>query len=230
MNNYIFDFDGTLADSKFCSVIATQDAFKEFGLNVPSNEQIEHFMGIPIEVSFKEMTDYVFTDESFNYLLQIFRKHYKANENDTLAVFSNIPELLQELKSEGKQLFVVSSKKSDVLLRNLQKLKIDIYFKDIIGSDKVTHYKPHPEGILRIVELYDLNKEETLMIGDAIFDLQMAKSANVASCGVTWGSHKREKLLEEEPTFLIDEVNQLLQLEDFRLKKVGSNLNRCSSN
>ena len=59
------------------------------------------------------------------------------------------------------------------------------------------------------------------MIGDAVFDLQMAKSANVASCGVTWGSHKREKLLEEEPTFLIDEVNQLLQLENFRFKKVS---------
>lgn len=214
MNNYIFDFDGTLADSKLCSVIATQEAFKEFGLNVPNSEQIEHFMGIPIEVSFKEIADYVFTDESFNELLQIFRKRYKANEIDTLTVFPEIPDLLQELKSLGKQLFVVSSKKSDVLLRNLQKLQIDNYFNDIIGSDKVTHYKPHPEGILRIVELYNLDKKETVMIGDAIFDLQMAKSANVASCGVTWGSHKKEKLLEEEPTFLVEEVKQLLHLED----------------
>ncbi|RLL48455.1 HAD family hydrolase [Oceanobacillus piezotolerans] len=229
MKNYIFDFDGTLADSKLCSVIATQSAFKEFGLNVPSTEQIEHFMGIPIEVSFKEMTDYVFTDESFNYLLQIFRNHYKANEIESLVVFPNIPELLSELKAEDRQLFVVSSKKTDVLIRNLQKLNIDTYFKDIIGSDKVKHYKPHPDGVLKIVKLYDLIIEETVMIGDAIFDLQMAKSANVASCGVTWGSHKREKLLEEEPTFLIDEVNQLLQLEDFRLKKVDGYLNSLSS-
>lgn len=214
MDNYIFDFDGTLADSKLCSVIATQDAFKEFGLDVPSTQQIEHYMGIPIEVSFKEMTDYIFTDEAFQLLLQIFRKHYKANENNTLTAFRNIPEVLQELKSANKQLFVVSSKKSDVLLRNLQKLKIDTYFKDIIGSDKVTHYKPHPEGIKKLVELYDLVKEETVMIGDAIFDLQMAKSADVTSCGVTWGSHRRENLLMEEPTFLIDEVHQLLQLEN----------------
>lgn len=212
MDNYIFDFDGTLADTKLCSVIATQEAFKEFGLSVPSSRQIEHFMGIPIEVSFKEMTDYVFTDESFNKLLQIFRKHYKANEIKTITVFPDIPELLQKLKSLGKQLFVVSSKKSDVLLRNLQKLNIDNYFKDIIGSDKVTYYKPHPEGILRIVDLYNLDKKETIMIGDAIFDLQMAKSAKVASCGVTWGSHKKEKLLEEGPTFIIDEVKQLLLL------------------
>lgn len=57
------------------------------------------------------------------------------------------------------------------------------------------------------------------MIGDAIFDLQMAKSADITSCGVTWGSYRRENLLMEEPTFLIDEVHQLLQLEDFYLKQ-----------
>lgn len=126
MNNYIFDFDGTLADSKLCSVIATQEAFKEFGLNVPNSEQIEHFMGIPIEVSFKEIADYVFTDESFNELLQIFRKRYKANEIDTLTVFPEIPDLLQELKSLGKQLFVVSSKKSDVCFATYKNYRLII--------------------------------------------------------------------------------------------------------
>ncbi|MBE1556741.1 HAD family hydrolase [Sporosarcina limicola] len=53
----------------------------------------------------------------------------------------------------------------------------------------MAHYKPHPDGILKLVELYSLDKAETVMIGDAIFDLQMAKAADVASCGVTWGSH-----------------------------------------
>ena len=219
MENYIFDFDGTLADSKLCGVIATQAAFKEFGLTIPSTEQIEHYMGIPIEESFKKMTNYVFEDESFNVLLQTFRKHYKANESDTLCVFPNIPEVLNELKSGNKKLFVVSSKKTDVLLRNLQKLEIDAYFEDIIGSDKVTNYKPHPEGIINLVKLYNLVKEETVMIGDAIFDLQMAKSASVNSCAVTWGSHKREQLLMEKPTFLINNVIELLQLENFCLKQ-----------
>ncbi|MCM3477870.1 HAD family hydrolase [Caldifermentibacillus hisashii] len=219
MRNYIFDFDGTLADSKKCSVLATQEAFKEFGLDVPSSEQIEHFMGIPIEVSFKEMTDYKFTEESFESLLQIFREKYKAFENDTLTVFPNVPEVLNNLKSKGKQLFVVSSKKTNVLLRNLETLKINTYFKDIIGSDNVTNYKPHPEGILKLVKLHHLKKEETVMIGDAIFDLQMAHAAGVASCGVTWGSHKKEKLVKEQPKFLIHEVKQLLVLEECMLNE-----------
>lgn len=212
MKYYIFDFDGTLADSKQCSVLATQQAFREFGLTEPSEEQIEHYMGIPIEVSFKEMAEIEFTDASFEELLSTFRKAYKELENEKLTVFTHIPEVLQKLVKEDKQLFVVSSKKSDVLLRNLQTLQIDTYFKDIIGSDKVTHYKPHPAGILKLMELYDLHPEATIMIGDAIFDLQMANAAGVQSCGVTWGSHSREKLQQENPAFLIDEVKQLASL------------------
>ncbi|MGE6256938.1 HAD family hydrolase [Heyndrickxia sporothermodurans] len=212
MKNYIFDFDGTLADSKQCGVIATQEAFRSFGLEVPSEQQIEHYMGIPIEVSFKEMANEELTDSSFEELLRVFRKCYKAVENDTLVAFPHIREVLQQLFQKDKQLFVVSSKKSDVLLRNLQALEMDAFFKDIIGSDKVTHYKPHPAGILKLIELYQLKKTETVMIGDATFDLQMAKAAHVFACGVTWGSHGKEKLLSEQPTFLIDEVGQLLEL------------------
>ncbi|WP_267907755.1 HAD family hydrolase [Viridibacillus soli] len=218
MKNYIFDFDGTLADSKQCSVMATQAAFKECGLESPSAKIIEHYMGIPIEVSFKEMAEQPFTEESFELLLQNFREHYKVLENDSLIAFPYIPEMLEQLQQANKQIFVVSSKKSDVLLRNLKTLQIDTYFKDIIGSDKVTHYKPHPAGILKLVDLYQLEKAETIMIGDAIFDLQMAKAAKVSSCGVTWGSHGRDKLLEEQPTFIFDDVQQLLSIGEESLK------------
>ncbi|WP_146551675.1 HAD family hydrolase [Rummeliibacillus sp. SL167] len=217
IKNLIFDFDGTLADSRQCSVLATQQAFIEFGLKKPSEKQIEYYMGVPIEVSFKKMATTGFTDESFEKLLTIFRQAYKNLENKTLSTFPNIPNVLESIASSGKQLFVVSSKKSDVLLRNLQTLNINTYFKDIIGSDKVTHYKPHPEGILKLMDFYQLNADETVMIGDTIFDLQMAKSANVFSCGVTWGSHSKEALQEERSTFLVDEVNQLAMLEELWL-------------
>lgn len=212
IKNLIFEFDGTLADSKQCSVLATQQAFRKY-LKKPSERMIEYYMGIPIEVSFKEMAETELTDDSFEELLVIFRQAYKELENETLSTFLNIPEVLARLVQEGKKLFVVSSKKSDVLLRNLQTLKIDTYFNNIIGSDKVSNYKPHPEGILKLVDVYQLNLDETVMIGDTIFDLQMAKAAGALSCGVTWGSHSKERLQEENSTFLVDEVKQIAMLD-----------------
>ena len=67
--------------------------------------------------------------------------------------------------------------KTDVLKRNLKILKIEHLFLEVIGSDKVKEYKPSPDGILYIVNKYHLNKNETIYIGDAIFDMQMAHNA-----------------------------------------------------
>lgn len=55
MENYMFDFDGTLADSGETAVLATQATFKDFGLSLPSSDQIRGYMGIPIEKSFPLM-------------------------------------------------------------------------------------------------------------------------------------------------------------------------------
>lgn len=213
MKAIIFDFDGTLADSGECGLLATQKAFKECNLPIPTKKEIDYYMGIPIEQSFHEMTNHTLDDVQFTKLIQLFRQAYKTLEEQTITAFPHVDEVLDALHEQGLLLFVVSSKKTEVLYRNLRKLQLEHFFTDWIGSDQVEHYKPHPEGILKILELYTLKPEETIMIGDAIFDLQMAKAANVHSCGVTWGSHPKEKLQEENPTFLVDEVYQLAELE-----------------
>ncbi|MFD3449907.1 HAD family hydrolase [Microbacteriaceae bacterium 4G12] len=211
--NYIFDFDGTLVDSKQCSLLATQKAFEILQLNIPSQKQIEYYMGIPIEQSFSLMADRDLTEEEYNHLLETFRNYYKQFENQTLVLFTNIPAVLEKLKRENNRLFVISSKKSDVLLRNLQTLEIDHYFDNLIGSDQVSHYKPHPAGILQLQAIHDLDLEKSIMIGDAIFDIQMGAAAGCKTCAVTWGSHSKSNLLAQNPTYCIDEVEELLHLE-----------------
>lgn len=209
MKAIIFDFDGTLADSGDCGFLATQKAFEELNLPVPSRQQIDYYMGIPIEQSFQELSNHQLNEEQFSKLLTVFREAYKQFEAQTLTVFPYIPEVLTILKNTGFSLFVVSSKKTDVLLRNLQNLNLDSYFTEWIGSDQVSHYKPHPEGILQIIARYELKPASCVMVGDAIFDLQMGKAANCKTVGVSWGSHSKLELLKEEPTFFADSVMDL---------------------
>lgn len=214
MKSYIFDFDGTIADSKQCSILATKEAFQILDLEIPSIEDIEYYMGIPIEQSFKQMLSKQIDDIKFERLLDTFRQEYKRFENDSLVLFPDMMNVLKELNCQGKQCFVVSSKKTDVLLRNLQTLKIAQFFKDYIGSDQVENYKPHPDGILKLVERYQIDIEDSIMIGDAIFDIQMGKSAGCRTCAITWGSHSEELLLTESPTFCIHKVSNLLSLNE----------------
>lgn len=210
--HYIFDFDGTLADSKQCSLLATRAAFKECGFVIPTEEQITHYMGIPIEQSFKEMATVPLSEEALQALLTSFRGYYKQFENETLQLFPQIEHVLAQLQRRHIHCFVVSSKKTDVLKRNLQQLHIDSYVKDCIGSDQVKHYKPHPEGIVTLLQRYGLEPQHCVMIGDALFDIQMGKAANCHTCAVTWGSHTKAILQAAQPDFVVNQVIELLDL------------------
>ncbi|WP_245975405.1 HAD family hydrolase [Oceanobacillus chungangensis] len=212
MKAVIFDFDGTLADSGECGLLATQKAFEECNLPIPSKEMIDYYMGIPIEKSFHEMTNHILDDTQFTELLSCFRQAYKRYEEKTITSFPHISEVLKTFQLQGILLFVLSSKKTDVLYRNLQKLQLDHYLTDWIGSDQVAHYKPHPDGIYKIIERYSLNVSECTMIGDAIFDIQMGKAAGCRTVAVNWGSHTKEQLLKEEPNFFAHEVSDLYHL------------------
>lgn len=74
----ILDFDGTLADSKQCSILATQTASKKIKLSIPSEDQISYYMGIPIEKSFKQMASIFLNNEEFDQLIVSFRALYKV--------------------------------------------------------------------------------------------------------------------------------------------------------
>ena len=212
MKAMIFDFDGTLADSGECGLLATQKAFEEYGLPIPSKKEVDYYMGIPIEQSFHKMTNRTLKDDQFAELLQLFRKLYQTYEEQTITAFPHIAEVLSTFRKQGLLLFVVSSKKTDVLYRNLQKLKLDRFFTDWVGSDQVEHYKPHPDGIFKIVERYSLKVTECVMVGDAIFDVQMGKAAGCETVAVNWGSHSKEQLLNEGPSFFAHEVRDLFHL------------------
>ncbi len=88
--NIIFDFDGTIADSKTCSVIATKKAFNDYGLNIPSDEQIEYYMGIPIEKSFNLMSDFKLNDKELTELMTLFRENYKETEAKHLKIYDGM--------------------------------------------------------------------------------------------------------------------------------------------
>lgn len=206
----LFDLDGTLLDSKECSVKATKAAFKEMGLKVPSEVVIEHYMGIPIEESFFKMSEQPLDQETVAELIRIFRAYYQTYEESTLKVFPEIPHVLEILNKRKVPCFVVSSKKTAVVKRNLAAQDLVAFFEEIIGSDAVTHYKPHPEGINKVVAHYQFDPTKTIMIGDAIFDIQMGKAAGVKTIAVTWGSHDPKKLSEENPDALVDAPREIL--------------------
>ena len=210
MQNYLFDFDGTLADTAAVTVAAFNQAFQAMGQPEPDPNVVKDYMGVPIEVSFPEMMP-TLTDAQLEEAYDYFRTAYKDYEHKT-TLFDGIKEVLDTLHSEGKYLAIVSSKVTPSLKRLLDFLEIADDFKDVVGSDQVTHYKPAPDGINLLISRNQLQAAETVMIGDARYDLQMGKNAGVKTCGCTWGAYNVQSLKDEEPTYLLNSPKDLLTL------------------
>ncbi|UQS86944.1 HAD family hydrolase [Nicoliella spurrieriana] len=213
MQNYIFDFDLTLIDSGRVNVLSTQSAFAKMGWPKPSADAISYYTGIPIETSFPKMAPQNASQSDLQKLIQVFVKEYEKLEPGNLKLFPGIKAALDQLHADGKQLFIATSNRSDVVIRNTRELGILDDFTEIVGFDMVQNAKPAPDTVLKIVADHHLSKAETIMIGDATFDLEMGKNAGVHTAGVVWGAHDPEKLKLVQPDYLLDDVSQLLAIK-----------------
>lgn len=215
MQNFLFDFDGTIADSGDAATLATQACFKDFDLEVLTAETVRYYMGVPIEIFIPELVEKQgkhYSAEQFEAMYDSFRRHYGEIEQETTTLFPQMKDTLTALKDAGKKLFIVSSKASTSLKRNLKALGIADLFDDLIGSDQVDHYKPAPDGVLMVIEKYHLDKNESVMIGDAKYDLQMGKAAGVKTCGCLWDTFDAQLLKDENPDFLLEKPIELLNI------------------
>ena len=146
-NIILFDFDGTLADSAQCAILATRQAFRDHHLPAPADAAIVQQMGIPIERCFRTLGATALDDDAFAALLATFRQHYAAAAESHIRLYPGIVALLAALKAQQRQTGIVSSKKTAILRANCEQLGISAHIDVFIGSDTVQHYKPHPEGI-----------------------------------------------------------------------------------
>lgn len=206
----IFDFDGTIADTKECVARSTQEALRFFELsNIPKEDIVRH-MGIPIKDFVKQRTHNEYSDEFYDNFVKKYREIYKRNMTTQTKIFEGLHLVLGQLKENGAVLAIATSKGTQATQENLDHLGIRHYFDIILGEDLVTHKKPHPESIRAVMKYVKItNPKDVLMIGDSTYDIQMGKQAGVDTAAVTWGAHEREKLQTKNPDFVFESVEKL---------------------
>lgn len=212
LENYFFDFDRTLADSTKVNIYAAQTAFHDSKLKVPSVDEIISYMGVPADKSFPQMADRELSEGDAKRLIRRFRNLYLENEDRGTVLYPGVEHALTTLKEQGKKLFVASAKETESLDRNLQKLGILDLFDETIGFDKVEHPKPNPEALLLLLDKYNLAAEDSVMIGDAKYDLIMGATAQMKTCGVLWGAADVDSLRAQKPTYLLKTPRELLEI------------------
>lgn len=100
---------------------------------------------------------------------------------ETVYLYPSVLETLQLLQNNDVRLVLVSDADSDVLSPQFTKLGLDGFFEERIISSDVRAYKPSKEIVNYIKKNYDLNKNESIFVGDSIDDVETAKKLGVKS-------------------------------------------------
>ena len=200
----IFDWDGTLMDSVGLIVDAMRYAAKKHGLTV-TDEATKSIIGIALVDAFPML----FPNDSDKYdeLLATYSEYYvKHCDNDKL--FDGVKELISDLHAQGKTLAIATGKKRKGLQRVLPNSGIQAFFTFTKTADE-TAGKPNPLMLEQILVETSTRIEDAVFIGDSIHDIRMANAIQMDSIAVSYGCEKADVLAKENPTLIVDSVEQL---------------------
>jgi HAD superfamily hydrolase (TIGR01509 family) len=195
----IFDWDGTLHDSKYAAIQSWIHAGKILGMKIVKEDildctgldlkGISQFLGFPEEEQ----------EEAMNIAVNFFKKEVRNKHY----LFPDVKETLEKLKPIHK-IAIYTNGVTWVVNDLIDKYKIRDYFDIIITSE--TAMKPSPEGIDII--LNELGEKTGFMIDDAPEGIIAAKKAGIPSIGALYGMNP-QRLLLSNPTAVINKVAEV---------------------
>lgn len=176
MSNFIFDFDGTLADS-YPSIIDKLMRVNDV-LNI--HFSYENIFNKLIEKSTEEYINFICQNN--NVSKEKFMEIYRSIEAnlDLIILMPEVEKTIKTLFERGDSLFVYTHRGPNAI-KLLEKWNIRAYFKEVIDSSNGFKRKPSGDAIRYLINKYSLSQKNTYYVGDRELDILCAKDANVNS-------------------------------------------------
>ena len=184
----IWDLDGTLIDSRLMIQRAMEIAFHEAGFDAPVYERTRQIVGLQLDEAISQLAPECSPIEQAaiteNYKTAFIKLRHDPNVPEPL--YDGALDLLHHLVEQGWLMGVATGKSRRGVDSIFERHDLRRYFDAHYCADDGPG-KPHPHMIQANMDQLGCFAGQTLMIGDAIFDMQMARAANVKAIGVSWG-------------------------------------------
>ena len=184
----LFDLDGTILDSAPGIIDSLIDTFKHVGLPVPPRDELMHYIGPPLLVSFQERAG--MSESEARQTLDIYRSDYRKDGAFDAAIFPGIIGLLESLVQGGIPLAIATSKPHSQTERILEHFDITKFFTVVSGAseDEQRSSKADIVGYaLSQLSAGNVDTSRAVMVGDRIYDVEGAAAHGVPAIIVEWG-------------------------------------------
>ena len=206
----IFDFDGTLGDTRRNIVTTMHMTIEAMGLPYRSDAECASTIGLPLFGCFEAL--FPNTDKRiFQQCVETYRRIFQENmQTIKPQTFPKVVETLSALKEKGLTLAIASSRSHASLVELTHDLGISNVISYMIGADDVNKAKPNPEPVLNILEALGYKACQTLVVGDMDVDILMGANAGTKTCGVTYGNGTKKELEEVGADYVINSIDELI--------------------
>ncbi len=205
----IFDWDGTLMDSIAKIVRCFRAALTDVGVPGISDAEIQDVIGLGL----LEVAQTLLPNADSATQLQVtdrYREHFLRLDPTDMVLFPGVLAGLESLAQQGYLLAIATGKARRGLERVLDQTATGHLFCATRCADEALS-KPHPRMLHDILSQTGVAPSKALMVGDTVYDLQMARGAGMHGLGVTYGVHERERLLAQNPLACLDSFPEVCQ-------------------
>lgn len=204
---YLFDVDGTLIDTVDLIYNSFKQTTQHFAKKVYDKKTIQSHIGLPLKYQFEYYLGKLSADK-LKEVDYFYREYQLEIFKDYIKLFPGVRAALEELKKREKKLAIVTSRGYLSLEIYLKYLQIFDFFEVIITPESTVNGKPHPEPVLKAIELLQAKKEATLFTGDAVFDIESGSRAGVDTAYISWGAGNCNDF-KYQPTNIIHGLEEL---------------------
>lgn len=205
----IFDLDGTLVDSLPGIAASLNRTLTAHGLTGYSHDNVRSFVGNGLRTLVQRAAPAGADPALLDSLVAFFRNDYELSWSQGTRAYPGIHEMLDELRSAGHPLAVLSNKTHDFTVTMVRGMFPLIPFAMVLGQQEGIAHKPQPDGAWRIAAAFGTAPANCVLIGDSAVDLETAANAGMPAIAVTWGYHDRARLLASGATRIIDHPAEL---------------------
>ena len=209
MRLIIFDMDGTLIDSVGLIVETVTAAFNAINEPVPTETAIRAISGITAREAMGILAPSA-SPARVEEILDSYRAHYRQRAGVAREpMFQGALDALDRLQRRKDTILAVATGKGyQGAVTLLQRHNILERFHSVETPDH-NRGKPDPQMIETAMEKAGASRTETIMIGDTVHDIRMAKAAGVKAIGVAWGYHTVFDLNEAGADDIIESFGEL---------------------
>ena len=213
MKLVLFDCDGTLVESAKLIHEVMARTFVAFGHEHPHIEQTKAIIGLTLDIAIARMQGKPHVDDEATAMTAHYKSIFasvRAEPGYEEPLFDGIRSLVETLGARADVTIGAVTGKSRRGLDNiLATHDFQKYFSVSRTADECPS-KPHPAMVTECCEQADFLPRDTIVIGDAIYDMQMAKAAGATAIGVAWGYASVEALMEAGADAIAHHPNDLL--------------------